>query len=262
MSNRRAWDIANRKYVVEDDATFALAQQGPGTLLSCEQELLAPVLATAPFVVHLQSGNATDDFSLVALGASFVVGVDFSAVAASAASARAARGGLPAAYVAADAAAVALADGCADLVYTGKGSLVWLPALDPWADEVVRLLRPGGTFFVHDSHPVASMWTLDPSAAAIDPAADYFGGTRPNTTFPAAAISRFGGDAAPPAIEHQWPLSTIVAALLAAGLVLRHLGEHAEPFWRPADGSPPAKAWDGSLPNSFSLVAERPASAS
>ena len=258
MSNRRAWEIANRKYVVEDEAVFELAQADGGTMLASERELLGPVLAAGQVVVHLQSGNGTDDFWLATQGAWLVVGVDFSAVAAGAAAGRATRAGVPAVYVAADAGGVPLAGGCADLVYTGKGSLVWLADLDVWAGEVFRLLRPGGTFFVHDAHPMAAMWTLDPSVVAIDPASDYFGGTRPNTTFPASAITRFGADGAPPAIERQWPLSSIVGALLGAGLVLRHLGEHAEPFWRPADGTAPARAWDGSLPNSVSILAVRP----
>ena len=40
--------------------------------------------------------------------------------------------------------AVPLADATADLVYTGKGALIWMPDLARWADEVARLLRPGG----------------------------------------------------------------------------------------------------------------------
>ena len=260
MSTRRAWEIANRKYVVEDDATFAIAiADGDGTLLPVERELLAPLLAADPFVVHLQSGNATDDFSLCALGASFVVGVDFSGTAALAAAGRAARAGLPAGYVTADATQVALADGCADLVYTGKGSLVWLPDLDRWASEVHRLLRDGGALFVYDAHPISSLWTLDPDRAAIDDTVDYFGGTRPNTSFPATAVARFADGDAPDAIEQQWSLAAILSALLRAGLVVEHLGEHPEPFWRPTDGSSPAAAWNGKLPNSVSILARRPA---
>lgn len=259
MSNRRAWDVANRKYVDEDEETLTLASAEDGTLAPIERTLLGAVRTTAPFVVHLQSGNGTDDFALARDGAAFVVGVDFSAVATSSAAGRAAQAHRRVSYVTAEATAVALADGCADLVYTGKGSLVWLDDLAAWATEVFRLLRPGGTFFVYDAHPLAALWTTDPASTGIDPSVDYFGGTRPNTSFPASAIARFRADeAAPDAIERQWPLSSIVEALLRAGLVLRHLGEHAEPFWRPADGTPPAAAWSGSLPNSLSILAVRP----
>lgn len=58
------------------------------------------------------------------------------------------------------------------------------------------------------------------------------------------------------AVEWQWTLGRIVTALTDAGLRIRHLGEHPEPFWR-MGGVDPA-AWDGRLPNTFSLLAGRP----
>ena len=256
--NREAWDTANQKYVEESEAVLASAREGGGALTPFERDLLHPVLATEPTVVHLQSGNGADDHSLVEHGASTVIGVDFSAVAASAAAARATAATCPATYVVGDALAVPLADRCADLVYTGKGALMWLADLEVWSAEVRRLLRPGGSCFVYEAHPVAALWTRHPDVVGIDPSVDYFGGTRENDTFPASAIARFGDAHTPAAVERQWPLSAIVGALLGAGLVLRHLGEHPEPFWRPVDAAPPAAAWSGALPNSVSILAERP----
>ena len=257
MDNRRAWDVANEKYVVETDAVLASAV-GRGTLVPIERTLLADVLAAGPVVVHLQSGNATDDFGLLAMGAQSVIGVDFSSVAAGSAQRRATAAGVAASYVVGDALAAPLSCECADLVYTGKGALMWLADLDVWAAEVHRLLRPGGSCFVYEAHPMAALWTRDADVARLDPTVDYFGGTRVNTTFPASAIARFGDAHTPDAVEHQWTLSAILAAILGAGLSIRHVGEHAEPFWRPADGSPGAAAWNGKLPNSLSVLAERP----
>jgi SAM-dependent methyltransferase len=258
VNNRRAWDAANKKYVVESDAVLASALGSRGTLFPVEQSLLQDVLASSAVVVHLQSGNATDDFGLLAMGASSVVGVDFSAPAATSAQGRATAAGVDAAYVVGDALAVPLASGCADLVYTGKGALMWLSDLDVWAAEVRRLLRPGGWCFVYEAHPMAALWTRDADVARLDPTVDYFGGTRVNTTFPASGIARFGDADTPDAVEHQWTLSAVLGALLTAGLTIRHVGEYAEPFWRPADGSPAASAWNGTLPNSLSVLAERP----
>ena len=258
MSNRRAWDVANQKYVVENESVLASAlSSSSGTLLPIERTLLHDVLAAGPVVVHLQSGNATDDFGLLALGAKSVVGVAFSAPAASTAQGRASASGVDATYVVGDALAVPLATGCADLVYTGKGALMWLSDLDVWAAEVRRLVRPGGACFVYEAHPMAALWTRDADVARLDPTVDYFGGTRVNTTFPASAIARFGDADTPDAVEHQWPFAAILGAMLDAGLTIRHVGEHAEPFWRPADGSPNAAAWNGTLPNSLSVLAER-----
>jgi SAM-dependent methyltransferase len=214
------------------------------------------VLAEAPRVVHLQSGNGLDDLDLAPAGARWVVGVDFSRTGATAARHRAAQLGLDVRYVVADALRTGLRDGCADLVYTGKGALMWLPDIGAWGREVARLLRPGGHLFLYEAHPAACLWARHTDPVRLDGRHGYFGGTRLNDTFPASAIARFGG--ADAAVEWQWTLADIVTALLDAGLVLLHLAEHPDPFWRPTHG-PTSPSWSGHLPNSFSLLAHREA---
>ena len=72
----------------------------------------------------------------------------------------------------------------------------------------------------------------------------YFSRTVTNDTFP-------GGGA----VQWQWTLGEVVTAVVAAGLTVLHLAEYPEPFWRPAGVS--AAAWDGRLPNAYSLSAAR-----
>ncbi|WP_147375148.1 methyltransferase domain-containing protein [Jiangella rhizosphaerae] len=134
--------------------------------------------------------------------------------------------------------------GCADLVYTGKGALIWLPDLAAWARDVARLLRPGGTLFVHEAHPAVPLWTWDADEPRIRPDRGYFERQHVNDTFPARG-----------AVESQATLGEIVTAVVAAGLELRHLAEYPDPFWRP--GGVDAAAWRGRLPNAFSLLALR-----
>jgi hypothetical protein len=141
-------------------------------------------------------------------------------------------------------------------VYTGKGAVVWLADLASWGREIARLLAPRGQLFVYDAHPAAPLWTLDADVAGIAPDRSYFGGTRVNDTFPASAIARFGTDSTPDAVEWQWTLADIVNSLVVAGLLIEHLGEHPEPFWRPVGGTD-AAAWKGRLPNAFTLLARR-----
>jgi SAM-dependent methyltransferase len=57
------------------------------------------------------------------------------------------------------------------LVFTGIGAICWLPSIDRWADNVVRLLRPGGRLFIREGHPI--LWavgdpTIDDPALIID----------------------------------------------------------------------------------------------
>ena len=42
-----------------------------------------------------------------------------------------------------------------DLVYTSRGVLGWLPDISRWARVVSHFLKPGGTFYITEIHPVA-----------------------------------------------------------------------------------------------------------
>jgi SAM-dependent methyltransferase len=242
-ANRIAWEAASLKHVREYDQLLASARAG-GSLTALEHRLLDPLLADAPAVVHLQSGHGLDDVDLVRSGAQSVVGVDYSTVAAAAARRRAVELGLPCHYVVSALPGAPLADGRADLVYTGKGALIWMPDLAAWARDAARLLRPGGHLFVFEGHPAVSLWTWDADRPRIRPDRSYFGPNHVNDSFPANG-----------AVEWQWTLGQIVTALAGAGLRIRHLGEHPGPFWRM--GGVTAAAWNGRLPNTFSLLASR-----
>ncbi|HZX01995.1 class I SAM-dependent methyltransferase, partial [Kribbella sp.] len=243
--NRAVWEQASTKHVREYDELLEAAR-GDGLLMRREQELLADVLADGPFVVHLQSGHGLDDVGLVKAGARGVVGVDFSSVAAGAAQRRARDVGVDCRYVVAEVPGVPLKDAVADLVYTGKGALIWMRDIDAWARDVARVLRPGGYLFAYEGHPAVPLWTWDEDEARIRPDRSYFAESHINDTFPGNGAQ-----------EWQWTLGQIVTAISTAGLHLQVLEEYAEPFWRPQDGTN-AAAWSGRLPNSYALLARKP----
>jgi SAM-dependent methyltransferase len=118
-----------------------------------ERDLLAGILSHGPEVVHLQSGHGLDDLALIQADAKSVVGVDYSAVAVSAAQRRANKLGLTCRYVVGTVPGVPLADQTADLAYPGKGALIWMADINAWAREAARLLRPGGHLLVCEGHP-------------------------------------------------------------------------------------------------------------
>lgn len=242
-ATKDAWEQASQKHVREYDALLQQAREA--RLLPVEEELLAEVLRGSPRVLHPQSGHGVDDVALVRAGAREVLGLDYSATAVAAAQRRADDLGAPCRYVVAEIPPLPVADADHDLLYTGKGALIWLPDLDTWADEVVRVLRPGGHLFVHEAHPMVPLWAWDEDEARIRGDRSYFAGRHVNDTFPALG-----------AVEHQHTLASIVMAVIHAGLDLLEMVEHSAPFWAPADVH--AKAWDGQLPNSFSLLARRP----
>jgi SAM-dependent methyltransferase len=247
-ANRSAWEAASEKHVREYGDLLAEAASGL-SLTDVERGLLRGVLRRSPEVVHLQSGHGLDDVALVRAGARSVVGVDYSETAAFAAQRRANDLGVACRYVVGLVPGTPLADESADLVYTGKGALIWMPDIAAWAGEVARLLCPTGHLFVYEGHPASVLWTWDEDRAGIRDDRDYFGRSHVNDTFPARG-----------AVEWQWTLGDIVTALVSSGLEIMHLGEYPEPFWRP--GGVSAAAWDGRLPNSFALLARRPGSGS
>lgn len=241
--NRAVWEAASGKHVREYSELLETAR-AHSSLSPCELQVLRPLLASSPDVVHLQSGHGLDDLDLVAAGARRVASVDFSEVAATAAQRRARDMASACRYVVAEVPGVPFRDQCADLVYTGKGALIWMRDLNAWAADAARLLRPGGHLFVYEAHPMVPLWTWDHDETRIRPDRSYFARSHQNDTFPA------GG-----AVEWQWTLGQIISAVIAAGLGVRHIAEHAEPFWRPRGVT--AAAWQGRLPNTFSLLARR-----
>ena len=244
QANRQAWEAASRKHVDEYHELLAEAADG-SSLHAVERDLLAGILSGAPEVVHLQSGHGCDDTALVQAGAKRVVGIDYSATAVSAAQRRADDLGLPCQYIVGTVPGVPLAGGSADLVYTGKGALIWMPDLDAWAREAARLLRPGGHLFVFEEHPAVPLWAWDEDKPRIRPDRSYFAPSHVNDSFPARG-----------AVQWQRTLAQVVTAVLAAGLDLVSLAEYPEPFWRMGDLR--AAAWEGRLPNTFSLLARHP----
>ena len=243
-TNRIVWETASQKHVREYSDLLEQAAAG-SSLIGTERELLRAVLSRSPEVVHLQSGHGLDDVALVHAGARSVVGIDYSTVAAGAAQRRATELGVACRYVVAAVPEVPLADASADLIYTGKGALIWMRDLAAWAREIARLLRPSGHLFVYEAHPAVPLWTWDTDQPRIRADRSYFGRSHVNDTFPANG-----------AVEWQWTLGQIVTTIVAAGMEILHLGEYPEPFWRA--GGVTAAAWDGHLPNSFSLLARRP----
>jgi SAM-dependent methyltransferase len=246
QSNRTAWEAAHQDRLWAYDETRDKAASGV-SLIGSERALLRDVLAARPVVVHPQSGNAQDDIALVGAGARVVIGVDFSGTAVRVARQRAAELGAACHYLLATVPGVPLRDGCADLVYTGKGALIWMPDIDAWAAEMARLVRPGGHLFVHDGHPATDLWTWDLDEPRIRPDRSYFGRSFvcDDDSFPAHG-----------AVMWQWTLGRIVTAVVRAGLEVRTLEEYAEPFWRMGDID--AAAFRGRLPNAFALLAVRP----
>ena len=191
-------------------------------------------------VVHLQCHIGHDTLSLARLGASSVVGLDFSASALEQASrfVATAAGGDRVRFVQADTySALAATGGGFDLVYTGVGALCWLPDIKRWAQTVRSLLRPGGRLHIREGHPV--LWSLDydrdDDLLALH--TTYFEQPAP-MVFDEPYTYVTTDHEFKTTVTHEWNhgIGEIVTALLEAGLTLTTLVEHQSVPWNAMPG--------------------------
>jgi SAM-dependent methyltransferase len=190
--------------------TVAAFRAGRPSLLPHEIDELGPLDGCR--VLHLQCHLGLDTLDLARLHPTVMVtGLDFFAPAIEAATALAKELRLAqrARFVLADVyhAPEVLGEARFDVVYTGKGALLWLPDLDRWAAIVKELLAPGGFLYLNELHPVGEVL----AATEPLPVRDYFATT--------PSVSDTG---TPDNARYEWqhPLSRVLTALLGAGLRL------------------------------------------
>lgn len=222
VSNRAAWDERVPLHVASafygNDSFLA----GRSSLRDFEVTELGSVAGLD--LCHLQCHFGQDTLSWARLGAR-VTGLDFSPVAVDAARALAARAGIDATFVVGDVydARSQLGDTSYDVVYTGLGALVWLPDLAGWAEVCASLLRPGGTLYLAEMHPFTDVFCDDELLADYD----YFG--RPEGTRyedPGSYVDRDAPTEHNETYEWTHPVSSVITAVLGAGLALESFHEH------------------------------------
>jgi SAM-dependent methyltransferase len=197
-------------------------------------------------LLHLQCHLGTETVAFAAKGAR-VTGLDFSGASIERARSLARDRGLEIDYVQADVhdARDALA-GEFDIVYTGKGSLCYLPDLDRWAATVHDLLRPGGMLYVVEFHPLFYALGVGPVAASeeLTLRGDYLSGRGPQER-DATRTYTDGPALTEATVSYEWrhELGEVVTALSRNGLRIDSLREDRRlpwPYWpsmrRDADG--------------------------
>jgi SAM-dependent methyltransferase len=104
-------------------------------------------------LLHLMCHFGLDSLSWAKLGAR-VTGIDFSEASITAAKNLAAAREISVEFLCCN--VYHLPDRLAgqfDIVYTEGGILAWLPDLQAYADAIARCLKPGGIYYIRDSHP-------------------------------------------------------------------------------------------------------------
>src|SRR4029079_14333673 len=130
-ANRAAWDEAAERYEGWFDEAVALIRSGGTNLFGVETELIGDLHGRCRRAIHLQCAGGRDTLSLWNQGPDEVIGVDFSPRMLALAARLSAATGAPARWIEADVLETpAELDGTADLVYTGRGSIIWVQVLE------------------------------------------------------------------------------------------------------------------------------------
>jgi SAM-dependent methyltransferase len=265
-TNQRLWDERVPLHVGSTFYDVEGFKSGRPTLLPHEVDELGPLDGLR--LVHLQCHFGLDSLDIARLHPTVnVTGLDFSAPAINAAAKLAAelRMGDRARFVLGDVyrAPTVLGDQRFDVVYTGKGALLWLPDLDRWASVVRELLAPGGFLYLTEFHPVADV--LD--AEQPFPVRDYFATEPTIYDEPGSYVDTTAPTVHNVSYEWQHPISRLMTALIGAGLRLELFHEWDftnDPRWKFLVKRPDGRGWRwppglGTLPLMYSLKAYRPA---
>jgi SAM-dependent methyltransferase len=184
-------------------------------------------------LLHLQCHIGTDTLSWARLGAT-VTGVDFSEPAIEKCKALSDTSGTAGEFVVAELydSPNVLPNRQFDVVYTGVGAICWLPDIKAWAKIVADFLKPGGTFYILEGHPM--MWSISQDDHGDQIVLDwpYFESAGP------LAEENDGTYAGDGKLEHTREynfthgLGETINALLQAGLVLDFVHEHKVIHWQ------------------------------
>jgi SAM-dependent methyltransferase len=257
-ANRAAWDEAAERYEGWLAEAIELIGSGGTILLQPELELIGDLHGRCGRAIHLQCAGGRDTLSLWNLGAESVVGIDQSPRMIGLARRLSEAVGAPATWLEADVldSPVEL-EGTAELVYTGRGWLMWLEDLDAWAAVVRRLLSPTGRFVLFEGHPVEWLFDADADGWWTATGHDYFAGPEASKGWDPGYIDRLSiaDDDLHWKFARSWTLGEVITALLGSGLRLHRVVEHPTDWW---GGHADVRAEErGRIPLSFSVLATR-----
>lgn len=185
-------------------------------------------------IAHLQCHFGMDTLSLARRGAK-VSGLDYSPAAIAKAEALAEQTGLEAEFVCADVYDTLkhLPGHAFDMVFVTCGAICWLPDLEPWAQVVAGLLKPGGKLYLCDVHPAMAQVEEDGGKLVM---MYPTGRTGAEGALEFHDEESYAGDGT--ALQNtqtfEWihSLSHIITSLMAADMSLEFLHEHDTLHWK------------------------------
>lgn len=155
IKNQKLWDELAPVHLKAYPEVNTL-RNGGITLHRTELDALGSVAGKS--LLHLQCHIGTDTLSWARQGAD-VTGVDFSGESIRIAGELQQELGIRAEFIHSNIYDLPqVLDQHYDVVYTSRGVLCWLSDIHAWAELVARYLKPGGIFYIMETHPVVGVF--------------------------------------------------------------------------------------------------------
>jgi SAM-dependent methyltransferase len=185
-------------------------------------------------LLHLQCHFGMDTLSWNLRGANPVVGVDFSEKAITYAIELSEKMNLNARFINCNIYDLKQQlDEKFDIIFSSYGSILWLHDLQSWANLISHYLKPGGFYYIIDSHPMCMAYDDTHDNNDIILKYSYFKTQKPlkfieETSYANSEVKLKH------TIEYSWnySLSEILNSLISAGLHIEFFNEHTEVPWQ------------------------------
>ena len=264
-ANRKLWDEWTRIDVESALYDVEGFRGGKRTLNPLEIAEVGPVARRS--MLHLQCHFGLDTLSWADLGAE-VTGVDFSGESIRLARQLSHETGLAARFIEADIADLpSVHDERYDIVFASYGVIYWHQDIRRWARVAAHFLKPGGTFYLVEVHPMAYVFDDSPCTTELRVRSPYFHAAEPQV-YSTRGTSFSDPDAVVESeLEYGWchTVGDLVSALVEAGLRIEFLHEHPFTTYRQlpflehsADGYWRVPGLERSVPLLYSVRASKP----
>jgi SAM-dependent methyltransferase len=260
-ANRELW---NELTPIHARSTFYDVEgfkSGKCPLASVELEEVGEVSGKS--LLHLQCHFGLGTLSWARLGAK-AIGVDFSEKSIALARSLSRETGIGARFVCSDIYELPeVLNERFDIVFTSAGVLCWLPDLKRWSEIVSHFLRPGGFFYIFESHPFSLVFNDSPGTIELRVTYPYFSTPEPTYWRPEGDYADPNAEVTHGSYEWTHSLGGIINPLIDAGLRIEFLHEFPILFYR---GHPLMEqdkdGWwrlkGDKVPLTFSLKASKP----
>jgi 2-polyprenyl-3-methyl-5-hydroxy-6-metoxy-1,4-benzoquinol methylase len=260
-TNQQGFNMRARAHLQSSYYDVEKFKQGYNMLRRLEQEELGDVRGRS--LLELQCHIGVNSISLARMGAS-VTGSDISDEAIDIANGFAEELDVDARFVQANLYDLpTVLDGQFDMVFTGYGTLSFLPDIPGWAQVVAQFLKPGGTVTIVEIHPILNLFNDVDGELRV--ARSLFNSREMHHEMSSSYADRIAEEV--PVEKHslhgwRWTVEEVVNALIGAGLTIERLREvpydarQRLPLMVP-DGEHNWRIPGDPIPLSFACVARR-----